>query len=177
MAHVPRFSESEIENWLRRLGAMKELAEQNICDPVMKPNGITTISLLVQRLHEEVLELRGDISLARGRTGEHVRSEETLAEIVGRMRERIIELKGQPISNKELRGYDSDLHEAVNEFAERMKDRLFEKAQEGRDGWDCESEREFFVEMIGKCAAKGNWIDVANFALFLSYLDKEKSKA
>jgi hypothetical protein len=152
---------------------MRELAEQNICTPEMKPNGIVTLSLLVQRLHEEVLELRGDISLARGRTGEHVRSEETLAEIVGRMREKIIELEGQPVSNKELRGYDEELHAAVNLFAIEMKDRLFEKAQEGREGWDCESDREFFKEMIGKCAAKGNWIDVANFSLFLWYLDKD----
>lgn len=71
---------------------------------------------------------------------------------------------------------------AVDEFAERMKARLREKAAAGWYGWDDSARAEqAYTDMLGHAAgvklARGQEVDIANYAMFLFRFNQMRAKA
>lgn len=55
--------------------------------------------------------------------------------------------------------------------------RLLEKAGQGWYGWDEERYRSVLSKKLHKNVASKSWVDVANFAMMLHCLDKQKDES
>jgi len=68
------------------------------------------------------------------------------------------------------------LFKAVDEFAFDMKMKLANQTLDGYTGWDDESELENFNEALFSHIEKGDMVDVANFAMFIRFIEKRKKE-
>lgn len=67
--------------------------------------------------------------------------------------------------------------EAVLRFAEAMRDKLKRKRKQGRGGWDnpAECPIETLERMLAEHVAKGDPVDIANFAMMIWNRKKDQS--
>ena len=71
-------------------------------------------------------------------------------------------------------GYNVEtLSELVAKGAQQMLLKLKEKQEEGRSGWDDQTNYRGMWQQLELHASRRDWIDVANFALFLWNLEKQ----
>jgi hypothetical protein len=70
------------------------------------------------------------------------------------------------------------LNAAVDAFAEKMKAKLAEKAALGFTGWDAPAPEarevlfsKFLAHVESQCNGLDEWVDLANFCMFLERLD------
>jgi len=63
------------------------------------------------------------------------------------------------------------LFQSVDTFAEKMKMKLADKCLDGYKGWDEEENLHGIRESLSRHLEKGDMVDVANFSMFLWYLD------
>ena len=66
------------------------------------------------------------------------------------------------------------LADALNEFKDKMLDELIDKVSRGYVGWDDEFNANYMKEQISNHLAKGDWVSVANLAMFLETLEIEE---
>ncbi len=70
------------------------------------------------------------------------------------------------------------LNAAVDAFAAKMKAKLAKKAEEGFAGWDAADPetrealfRKFMAHVESQCNGFDEWVDLANFCMFLERVD------
>jgi hypothetical protein len=73
-------------------------------------------------------------------------------------------------------GEKSELRKLVRDFSAEMREKLLAKADRGWRGWNATYYREIFRSLLVEHVSKGDWVDVANFAAFLWYLDQRAPK-
>lgn len=65
------------------------------------------------------------------------------------------------------------LEEAVDNFTEEMKKKLRSKSHAGKHGWaDPNWKKKDIIQQLRKHITKGDPVDIANYALFLWWKDK-----
>lgn len=67
----------------------------------------------------------------------------------------------------------SSLKEALKNFNDEMLQELMDKVSRGYTGWDDAFNANYMKEQISNHLAKGDWIVVANLAMFLHTLEAE----
>lgn len=74
------------------------------------------------------------------------------------------------LADTSLRDYD----QKREQFETEMAKRFYDKALEGFHGWDDSKCYHPMIDALNKSVEKMNWVDVANFALFLWNLDEAR---
>ena len=79
----------------------------------------------------------------------------------------------KPIYNEDAKKEQGELLDAVlDEFKLKMRVELFDKISKGYMGWNEPSFEKYMAEQISNHLAKGEYIKVANLAMFLDNLQQ-----
>ncbi len=66
------------------------------------------------------------------------------------------------------------LKDALNAFKDEMLDELMDKLSRGYVGWDDAFNENYIKEHLSNHLAKGDWVTVANLAMFLNNFEPEE---
>ena len=65
------------------------------------------------------------------------------------------------------------LKDSLNTFKDEMLDELMDKLSKGYLGWDDAFYENYIKEQLSNHLAKGEWVTVANLAMFLNNFNQE----
>lgn len=63
------------------------------------------------------------------------------------------------------------LNRLLDYFTDRMRNRVIDKLDMGHAGWNLEGLRNYMSEELSNHLAKGDYLDIANIAMFLDNLN------